>query len=397
MKMLVTILALAITLMGMSTLASALDNTADLSLAVGEQYNDNLFLTHSNREHDYITQISPALALTSKTQTINIAVSYLPTFNIYSQHSDIDYISHAATLRSLFTLSERFNLQITDTFVQSKNPQTINQVAALAPPTLTAPVITGPIVRGLDRITTNTLTGDLSYKISPKVTLDVMADYTLVDDAQAPSGDGNTYTGGLGASYLLTDRTTLRANAKDTIYRYRTGSDGANQTYTLGVNHRFTPTLTADVYGGLVVTRIYQPGNTEYGGAGGVLLNKVFEWGTTSISYRRDVISSYQSNAPMTGDVVRLSYSLPVMSTLTGSLNGWYGRYKSITGVPSSSVQTNREDYGGSAEAIYQLLPWANLNLSYSYIMSNDKLLSDGGYVNNIIMLTFKVAKQVKF
>ncbi len=399
MKVLLSILVLAVTLLGVSAMALALENSANLSLSVGEQYNDNIFLTHSNKLNDYITQISPAVALTSKTEAIDLAVSYRPTLNIYDQHSDINYISHDAGIKGVFKISEKINLEISDSFLQSKDPLFLNQVPAAPSPTPiltpTAPVIAGPTVRGLNRITLNSLDSDLSYRISQRVILDAITEYTIMDNAQQV-GDLSTYSGGLGAHYLITDRTTLRADAKYKYFHYRVGSGASVETFTLGAKQRLSTTLTADVYGGLVIASIKQPEHTDYGPVGGVALDNRFEWGTLNISFIRNVIAGYQTNSPLTADIVSMKYTLPIRGALGGSIYGWYGYYKTLSGVQSNTAQ-KRQDLGGVAEVSYKVLPWADVMLSYSYINGEDKIIKSQSYIDNIVMLTLRVAKQVKF
>jgi len=393
MKVLLFILVITLTLMAACASASAFDYAADLSLGVGEEYNDNIFLVHTDKIHDFITTITPDIVLSTKTG--KVTVSYSPTFNLYEQHSALNYTSQAASAKGLFEVSDKTTLGISDQFIQSQSPLYVMSSLVAAS---TTPVVVGPFVTGQSRITTNTAEGDVAYKISGKVALKATTTYAITDAAQGLE-DETTYGGGLSAVYSLTEKTSLRANANYSYFNYRgSGSSNASdQTYTVGANFRFTETLAVDVYGGLDVSRIEQPGKTTVGPAAGISINKGFWKGSATLAYTRSVTAGYQSNAPLTADLFSLRYSVPGKGgSLTPSIYGWYGRYKSLSGASISASQ-DTDDYGASAEIALRLSDWSSLILSYSHINSDNQLAKESSYINNIGMLTFKIGKQVRF
>ena len=80
MKVFMFILSFSVALFGVSVIASALDYNADLSLSAAEQYNDNIFLSHTDRIGDYSTVITPAVAISTTTEKINAMLNYSPSF-----------------------------------------------------------------------------------------------------------------------------------------------------------------------------------------------------------------------------------------------------------------------------------------------------------------------------
>ncbi|HXW68086.1 MAG TPA: hypothetical protein VEJ88_00650 [Dissulfurispiraceae bacterium] len=393
MKVLLFILVTTLTLMVVCASASAFDYAADLSLAAGEEYNDNIFLDHSDKIHDFITTVSPYLAFSTKTG--KVTVTYSPTFNFYEQHSGLNYTSQAASARGVFQISDKTSLGISDQFIESKSPlYVINSLVAAS----TTPVVVGPFVTGQSRITTNTAEGDVAYQMSGKVALKATTVYAITGDAQGLE-DETTYGGSLSAVYSLTDKTRLRANANYSYFNYRgSGSSNASdQTYTVGANCQFTQTLDVDVYGGLDISRIDQPGNTNVGPAAGVSVNKGFWRGMATLAYTRSVTAGYQSSTPLEAQVLSLRYSVPGKGgSLTPSIYGWYGRYRTLNGATVSATE-DRNDYGASAELALRLSDWSSLILSYSHINSDDQFAKDNSYVNNIGMITFKIGKQLRF
>ncbi len=60
------------------------------SLAVKEEYNDNILYTSTNTEKDFISTISPALALTNKTERTDFSLSGRLDHRLYSSHRDLN-------------------------------------------------------------------------------------------------------------------------------------------------------------------------------------------------------------------------------------------------------------------------------------------------------------------
>ena len=56
------------------------------SLSVREEYNDNILLTNVNRQSDFITTISPGLAVGYKTSAVDFSLDYGLNFKFYLQH-----------------------------------------------------------------------------------------------------------------------------------------------------------------------------------------------------------------------------------------------------------------------------------------------------------------------
>jgi hypothetical protein len=386
MKYFAIISLLAIVVLGVSVAAFALDYNADLSLSLSEQYNDNIFLSHTDRVGDFITVINPALALSTKTDKIDAMLNYSPSLNYYASHDEKNDISHQASGQGLFRLTERLSVGLSDTFVQTKESSIINNTPSLQG--------AGPLAAGQNKITTNTLSGNLSYRFSEKLTFQPSVTYTTTDNTQTGVGDNNTYTGAMLATYLLTDRTSLKANASYSYYAYTVSSDAYGQVYTIGVTHKFTPTFTVDAYGGINVTTIKEPSNTDTGFTGGLTVTKTFEKGSASIALTDGIVPGLQGTSPLKSQVITLNYSRPLTAALDSSLSAWYGRYRSIGNI---GLGQNSNYMGGNAGLSYKLTSWANLFLSYSYLNSDDNVNKSGSYHNQIITAGIKLSKQAKF
>jgi hypothetical protein len=164
--------------------------------------------------------------------------------------------------------------------------------------------------------------------------------------------------------------------------------------YTIGVTHKFTPTFTVDAYGGINVTTIKEPSNTDTGFTGGLTVTKTFEKGSASIALTDGIVPGLQGTSPLKSQVITLNYSRPLTAALDSSLSAWYGRYRSIGNI---GLGQNSNYMGGNAGLSYKLTSWANLFLSYSYLNSDDNVNKSGSYHNQIITAGIKLSKQAKF
>lgn len=63
------------------------------SLKINESYNDNIYLTKTDREDDFITKISPAISLKYAIQPFDLSLDYSLDFKFYGEHSDLNETS----------------------------------------------------------------------------------------------------------------------------------------------------------------------------------------------------------------------------------------------------------------------------------------------------------------
>lgn len=63
------------------------------SVSVGGEYNDNIYLTKTDCEDDFITKISPAISLKYAIQPLDLSLDYSLNFKFYGNHSDLNETS----------------------------------------------------------------------------------------------------------------------------------------------------------------------------------------------------------------------------------------------------------------------------------------------------------------
>jgi hypothetical protein len=125
------------------------------SIFVAEEFNDNIELTKNNTKEDYITRVSPSIAMTyNPSKTLDVSLDYGLRFYFYGKHSELNQTSlkdtQRAKFKALISPSSRFFINITDTY--SRVPIDVNR--RIAP----------------ENVITN-MTSSNTFQVSPNITV----------------------------------------------------------------------------------------------------------------------------------------------------------------------------------------------------------------------------------
>ncbi|NTV42510.1 MAG: outer membrane beta-barrel protein, partial [Syntrophobacteraceae bacterium] len=91
-------------------------------ITVNETYDDNIFLTKNNKVSDYITVVTPSVALGLVREHTNLQVRYAPSFYRYADRDDQNNTSHSAGLVFGQDMVQGLRFNLTDTYLQSNDP-----------------------------------------------------------------------------------------------------------------------------------------------------------------------------------------------------------------------------------------------------------------------------------
>jgi hypothetical protein len=378
MKRFVVFLFLFLLILSVKT-TLAFEYTIEPSLSLSEEYNDNIFLDHTDRVDDFITYISPAIDFSVFSATSELKIGYAPTFSFYKSNNDLNETAHRFSLNGNFTLSNRLKFSIIDTFVRSSELSDIRTIETI-----------GPIH---ERITLqyNTLSGNFSYQLRENLSYILGVSYQNTDykEGGPDLSEVKTYSGNMGLNYKRSERTTFLVNAQYTKYDYRPESDATQQDYTLGVTYRFTPTFTSLIKGGITVVEIEETDGSDTLFNGGIDLTKTFERGEALLSLRQSAIGGTEGK-PLRYRSAIVRVSKTFIEKWSVSLHASYSNYKSI-----GTNNENIDEALFKAGLTYNFTPWAKLRpiltLSYGYFDSNDKINDRNDYYNNIILFTLKL------
>jgi hypothetical protein len=171
------------------------------SISIREEYNDNIFLTSSDEESDFITTINPAINFTYRTRIITLSLDYGLHFRFYADNSDENETSLSGTQRlnldtTLSLYKDIFFVRISDVYERVSIDER-EQVA-------------------FDNYFVN-LTDSNTFSINPYI------EYPLAPTVRATAG------------YRYTN----------TWYRDDEANDSENQSVYLNITKEFTPNLNA--------------------------------------------------------------------------------------------------------------------------------------------------------
>jgi len=100
-------------------------------ISISEEYTDNLFLTDSNKEHEYITTISPGFTAQILGKNSGAEISYDPEYAVYDEYDDYDGWRHSVELSGWSELSKNTRLEVSDSFLYTEDPMIDSDIAAL--------------------------------------------------------------------------------------------------------------------------------------------------------------------------------------------------------------------------------------------------------------------------
>jgi hypothetical protein len=88
-------------------------------ISIQEEYNDNINLTPTNKKDDYITTVKPGLKYTNMDAVAGIELDYNAGFVFYGKETDLNYVSHNASLNAKYLTKSHFNFYLRESFIRS--------------------------------------------------------------------------------------------------------------------------------------------------------------------------------------------------------------------------------------------------------------------------------------
>ena len=121
-KLLMLAVVLVIVLFAVKPLPAAYRITLQPSISVSEEYTNNFDLTEEDKESEWITTISPSLALNVLGKTEGLNLNYTPGFSLYAKNEEDSTIRHSASLGAWKQLSKHLRLSIDNSYTRTEEP-----------------------------------------------------------------------------------------------------------------------------------------------------------------------------------------------------------------------------------------------------------------------------------
>ena len=92
-------------------------------VSLKEEYNDNLNLSSTNKKDDFITTVQPGIRFSNMDKMAGVDMDYSIGAVFYEKSSNLNYISHNASLNAKYLTSEHINFYLKESFIRSDTPR----------------------------------------------------------------------------------------------------------------------------------------------------------------------------------------------------------------------------------------------------------------------------------
>lgn len=92
-------------------------------VSVKGEYSDNLNLTKTNRNEDYITTVQPGIRFSNMGKKAGVELDYTLGAVFYGKKTNLNYISHNASLDVKYLTASHINFYLKESFIQSDDPR----------------------------------------------------------------------------------------------------------------------------------------------------------------------------------------------------------------------------------------------------------------------------------
>ena len=93
-------------------------------ISFSEEHTDNHYRTNNNKEHEYITTISPSFKTQILEKTSGAEIFYKPSYVAYDKFDENNILRHSANFSGWAEIVKNFRLNVSDSFVYTEEPDT---------------------------------------------------------------------------------------------------------------------------------------------------------------------------------------------------------------------------------------------------------------------------------
>jgi hypothetical protein len=374
------------------------------SLTLGERYDDNIFETQTNKQHDFITVLSPGIRVqylpTAPTLGTQLDLEYHANIEFYADHSSQNNVGHLLSLTLASPLAPSLQVSMRELLLITNNPLARDE--RLSNPTGFRPASQ----QTSERTLRNEAEGRADIRLGGRTSLGVLF-RNLIDNVDIPEElDEFRYTVGTELGYLIDVARNSRVfvgylvtfesfNANGTVPLG--ASDAPFQVHAIGtgVRHELTPTLALDAALGYNFTTSDAPQKDGHNGfAMNAMLTKTFHNGQASLGYVRRFTADGSTGNVTNEDTVSVAASI----NLTGKLTARFDSnvtWSNPQGVTTSTLNADNSDQRFLSirpGLTYQILrPWG-VSMAYAYEYTDYTNSTFANLSNNRLLLSTQYA-----
>jgi hypothetical protein len=347
------------------------------SLNVSERFDTNIFLTATDRKSDFVTDVTPGIAIKLEDPTLQLSAGYSIAGQVYADNSDLDNTgdNQSAFLGAHYLASPRLTLDATAYFARTSETQTF-----LRPPAVPADVTvtTLPTIESQRKISNQgTLNVGAGYQLDQTTSVTARYSFAATDNTTGSSDLDMSHTVGLGVAQQVTaiDQITLDG----TIAVFDTSETVTTYTVLAGWARQWTAALRSNIaLGPQVSDGHWLPAGTldiAYKPDRQLSLSLVATQGTSLVVGGTD---------PAAVSTARATIGYQATRTILLAGFGYIQRTAPLDDLGSSNATT---DYAVGASATYQITTWMAMQLRYQFTLQDGGPGSTGNIPDHQVVL----------
>jgi hypothetical protein len=408
-------------------------------LIVSEEYTDNIFLASKNAEDDYITTTGVNLTGQILSRTAGLELIYNPSYNMFANHTELNYWRHAGTARIWNDFQRNTRLELTDNYLETEDPRDESRYDRTDTTTAIPDIASDSDRQGRTRYRTNIAEARLSHQFGANETIYGGIQHGLHEEIEPPAGvtredyekiqpfvglgyyftpqfgveidgyfsnrnyadrnDREEYFGVGRLLYNFTRNLASYVEYRHTFLDYRENTDNDYHIYapSIGGRYRFERNAQIRVSVGYYVQDFDNTDVDEEGWTVFSELNKRWDFQSTYIDLTGG--SGYEIDDTGMVDhglniyyMGRLEVGYNFTARLLGAVFGGY-RYDDF---PDERPQRTDHAYNIGARIQYQILQWMRLGLTYNHRNVTSDIEAEE-YTENSVIFTITVAPSAPF
>jgi hypothetical protein len=292
------------------------------SLGVDELYDDNINLTNP-REHDFITSVTPGIAVSYQGTSAGLTFGYAADIEFYAEHSDLNTTKHNANLGANYQWLPTLRLEIQDTFVYSPDSTDFNP--------------TGIVTVRANQYN-NSVMASATQSLSPLTSASLVYSNEVLrySTASLVSSTVHAINFVISHNYTAADIVSFIPGVR--YFFFSNSTDEKVYSISVGWTHRFSTTFTLDVTGG---ANMFQDQFREYTPSGlfNLALRKSWKYGSADLQVAQDLtVSGGVSSSSVINRYVVAHLQRNLAEKLTANLAVSYAGNQSISGASVNST-----------------------------------------------------------
>lgn len=363
-------------------------------LTVGEQFTDNVFLSASDEEYDFITTVSPGVTTGIEGRSAGATLSYDPEKSFYARLSEMDTFRHRASFAGWKELSRRTRIDVSDAFLYTEDPLDLEEFV---------------VRRDRQPYHTNSASVNLTHQFGEEDSFEIGYTYRMLrnDDPEVENNHGHNPAASI-TYWLVPNKWGLQAEASYTRGEYEDmeddfdrlfGSvrlvrrftrqieghlqyahtdfhyDGDTEGYKLynpsvGITYQYDPDTTITGSVGYLMRDYDESDNREgFTPTGEIGITKQYRRFSFHVAFLGGYRESYldAENLGLSvyyGGEADAAYQF--MENLRGTVFASYRDEKYDSRIPGTDDRLDQTVRSGCGLA-FQALPWMSLNLDYLF------------------------------